>query len=313
MELNTTIKAEEVKKILLKETISNFQNTIEEEFKKLSHNDDFNVQNTVAAMVEKLRSDNSSAFVADPEELKHIMALTGYKEADAVRTLIINEELIKLKNDGLDMLEAVEELILRAKLFLQYGRLNDEEPNYSPQSPVYAPIENYHSNEEAEKEESNEENDEIELPTDKDILHILGTGSDYEKQDPLEEKYDDLHNIDSEISNEEDEIDDAEDEEHEDIPQSKRRKKKDHEHEHDNEDSKIPSSIPPSINQPPLSFSTQTNNPTLSVDTSNSNIGTTPTTTTTTTTTNVKRRILHGGEHRDSPKKKLKSRAGVAL
>lgn len=42
------------------------------------------------------------------------MALTGFQEVDAVRTLIVHEELIKLKNTGFEITAAVEELMTRA-------------------------------------------------------------------------------------------------------------------------------------------------------------------------------------------------------
>ncbi len=42
------------------------------------------------------------------------MALTGFQEVDAVRALIVNEELIKLRNNGFEITEAIEELSSRA-------------------------------------------------------------------------------------------------------------------------------------------------------------------------------------------------------
>jgi len=114
MESNNSFSHEKETKRRLEECISRFKSTTEEELRRLRDQRGFDVKSAAATLVEKLRGDTSSVFVANPQDVKHVMALTGFQEVDAVRTLIVHDELTKLKNTGLEITAAIEELVNRA-------------------------------------------------------------------------------------------------------------------------------------------------------------------------------------------------------
>jgi len=103
----------------LQYALDKFRMTSSEEIEKLTKLNGLDFRSAANALVEKLRGSHCDPFNPDPDEVNVVMKLAGFStQEDAVRALIVKEELVKLRRQGLPALEAIDELIKRMKVLI---------------------------------------------------------------------------------------------------------------------------------------------------------------------------------------------------
>jgi len=110
--------------------LQKFRQTSEEELAKLTETYGLDVQAAIATLVDKIRGDHGEPFKEDPSEIKMVMDLASFTKVEAVRALVVKDELVKLRKKGIDAPKAVDELVERMKTFSGVKRRSfHESPN----------------------------------------------------------------------------------------------------------------------------------------------------------------------------------------
>jgi len=107
----------------LKMSLARFKIVSEQQLRKLTKQEGLDLQTAINSLVEKMRSPDDK-FEAPQDDIDLVMEMTDFNEVDAVRTLIVKEELSKLKRAGMESHKAIDELVDRMKTLTGMKRKN---------------------------------------------------------------------------------------------------------------------------------------------------------------------------------------------
>jgi len=123
-ELNTNITTKKIKLEYphlvttlsgpVKEALNRFRETSEIELDRL-RKEGFDLPTSVHKLVDKMRSHNTMHPSFTKKEIETVMELSGFNEEGARRALVLKEEISKLKKEGFNHPEAIDELSRRMK------------------------------------------------------------------------------------------------------------------------------------------------------------------------------------------------------
>jgi hypothetical protein len=100
----------------IQKSINNFRKISQKELYKLTKLEGLDIQTAIDILVDKIRT-SSFEFITNKEDIQLVMNLAGFSnEKDAVRTLLLREELVSLRNKGFNHVSAIDELVNRMKI-----------------------------------------------------------------------------------------------------------------------------------------------------------------------------------------------------
>eukprot|EP01114_Cavostelium_apophysatum_P003333 TRINITY_DN13162_c0_g1_i1.p1 TRINITY_DN13162_c0_g1~~TRINITY_DN13162_c0_g1_i1.p1 ORF type:complete len:245 (-),score=50.15 TRINITY_DN13162_c0_g1_i1:96-830(-) len=94
----------------MKQALNKFRRSSEQQILHLTSADGLDLPAAITAVVEKLRSDHNENSPAKEEDVLRVMEMGGFSKIDAMRALLMRDELEKLRLRGLHGTEAIEEL-----------------------------------------------------------------------------------------------------------------------------------------------------------------------------------------------------------
>jgi len=105
--------------VQLETALSKFREVSEKQLKNLTKIEGLDLQMAIDTLVDKLRSEESiRPFEPKQEDIELVMGLAEFTKEDAIRALIVREELVKLRQKGFQAHEAVDKLIDRMKILV---------------------------------------------------------------------------------------------------------------------------------------------------------------------------------------------------
>jgi len=100
----------------LQQAVEKFKKTSEEEIKRIVKYEGVGIHDAIDAVVAKIRGAHGENFEANEEDVQLVMEVAWFhNKQDALRALIVREELVKLRKKGMEGVQAVDELVGRMK------------------------------------------------------------------------------------------------------------------------------------------------------------------------------------------------------